>query len=281
MAGAGVEVEGVAGSVPSAADGSYTVTGVPPGSMAVCASAPSLTARGKVVTVASGQALGGVDFVLKPTYDFEADNEGFTASAGWAWGTDAVSGAHSGSKVWGTVLGANYANCADYRLDLPPVSLVNMTSATLRCWNWYRSEAGYDGGNLQVSVDGGLNWTVVPPSGGYGGNLTGACNPLAGQQGFQGVSTVWMERVFPLSAYIGRWIHLRFRFGADRSSRDRGWYIDDLSLLGEFATAAVPGGEPVAAAGSAANATLRVVPNPAHGMRRSHPAAAGGGERAL
>ena len=268
LAGARIEVEGVAGSVSSEADGSYTMTAVPPGSVAVCASIANLTARGKLVTVASGQVTGGVDFVLKAAYDFEVDGEGFTANAGWARGTDATSGAHSGTKVWGTVLGGNYANCADYRLDIPPVSLVNMTSATLHCWNWYRAEAGYDGGNLQVSTDGGVTWTVVQPNGGYVGNLTGSCNTLAGQQGFQGTSSAWLEKVYPLDSYIGKWVRLRFRFGADSGVVDRGWYLDDFSLIGQPAPTSVPDDGPVAAADPSPGATLRVVPNPAHGSAR-------------
>jgi hypothetical protein len=265
LADARIEVEGMTGSAFSAADGNYSVTGVPTGSVAVCASAPNLTERGNVVTVISGQALGGVDFVLKAAYDFEGDGEGFTASGGWAWGADATSGAHSGTKVWGTVLGANYANCADYRLDISPVSLVNMTSATLRCWNWYRAEAGYDGGNLQVSTDGGVTWTVIQPNGGYGGNLTGSCNILAGQQGLQGISSGWVEKVFLLDSYIGQWVRLRFRFCANSGVVDRGWYLDDLSLVAQPASTGVPGDDPDAGAAPAAGATLRVVPNPAHG----------------
>ncbi|MFH0916291.1 MAG: M28 family peptidase [bacterium] len=265
LAGALIEVEGVTGSASSAADGSYTMADVPPGSVAVCASIANLTARGKMVTVASGQVTGGVDFVLRAAYDFEVDGEGFTTNAGWARGTDAPPGAHSGTNVWGTVIGANYANCADYRLDIPPVSLVNMTSATLRCWNWYRTETGYDGGNLQVSTDGGVTWTVVPPNGGYVGNLTGSCNPLAGQQGFQGTSSVWLERVYPLDSYLGQWVRLRFRFGADSGLVDRGWYLDDFSLIGQPAPIAAPEGDPVAAADPSRGATLRIVPNPAPG----------------
>ena len=265
LAGARIEVEGMTGSTSSVADGSYSVTGVPAGSVAVCASAPNLTARGKVVTVVSGQVLGGVDFVLKAAYDFEGDGEGFTAATGWAWGTDATPGAHSGVKVWGTVLGANYVNCADYRLDIPPVSLVDMTSATVRCWNWYRTETSYDGGNLQVSTDGGVTWTVIQPTGGYGGSLAGSCNALAGQQGFQGISSGWVEKVFPLDSYVGQWVRLRFRFGADSGVVDRGWYIDDLSLIGQPALTGVPGGDPAATADSAPGPTLRVVPNPARG----------------
>lgn len=263
--GARIEVEGMTITATTGADGSFNLPGVPPGLLAVCASAPSLTARGKAVTVVSGQSLAGVDFVLKPAWNFETDGEGLTASAGWAWGTDAIAGSHSGSKVWGTVLGANYASCADYRLDLPPVSLVNMTTATLSCWTWYKTQASHDGGNLQVSADGGLTWTVLLPTNGYGGTLSGTCNALAGQQGFQGLSPVWVEKVFSLDQYVGRWVRLRFRFASDSSTRDRGWYIDDLSLIGEPVPTGVPGMDPTSASASAARATLRVVPNPAHG----------------
>ncbi len=265
VVGARIEIEGFAANVFSAADGGYSVNPAPPGPVVLCASAPDLVPRGRTVTVVSGETLSGVDFVLKPSYDFENDSEGFTANAGWTWGTDATAGAHSGVKVWGTVLGANYSNCADYRLDLPPVSLVNMTSAALRCWNWYRTEASYDGGNLEASVDGGVTWTAVPPTGGYGGTLSGSCNALAGQPGFQGNSPGWVERIFPLDSYLGHWVRLRFHFASDSGTRYRGWYMDDLSLLGELAPTGVPEDGPVTADGRTAGATLRVVPNPAHG----------------
>ena len=58
---------------------------------------------------------------------------------------------------------------------------------------------------------------------------------------------------------------VRFHFISDYSNTDPGWYIDDVSLIGEPVPTGAPGSDPIAASASAARATLRVVPNPARG----------------
>ena len=214
--------------------GSYDLEPVLPGAVLLSANHEGRMPATRAIDIPSGQTVTGIDFTLKTSWTFEESNEGLTANAGWEWGSDSVVGAHSGSKVWGTVLNANYANCADYRLDLPPLDLRFYTSARLHFWHWYKTEATYDGGNIQVSTDHGATWTRVVPTGGYTDNLRGSCNPLAGQPGFGGNHGSWTEAIVDLSAYAGRSIRVRFWFGSDGGSRDRGWYIDDIFLEGNL-----------------------------------------------
>jgi hypothetical protein len=185
--------------------------------------------------VPNGGELNGVDFVLKDLWDLEDSPENLDANDGWEWGSDGVAGAHSGTGVWGTRLGRDYANCADYRLDLP-LDLTFFEAARLRFWHWYDIESTYDGGNIQVSTDGGEGWNLVVVDGGYPDFMRGSCNPLRDQPGFGGVSDGWEEVAVDLADYAGEAILLRFWFGSDGGVRERGWYLDDLSLEGTMAS---------------------------------------------
>lgn len=91
----------------------------------------------------------------------------------------------------------------------------------------------YDGGLLEVKVDGGP-WRGVGGQfthGGYNGKLAGKKgNPLAGRRAFTGDSHGWSHARVDLSRYAGKRIKLRFRMGSDRSVGGRGWYIDDIRI---------------------------------------------------
>lgn len=240
--------------------GAYDLRPIIPGTVVLSANYAGRMPSIRTMSVASGQNLTGVDFTMKTAWTFEDVDEGMTANAGWQWGSDSVVGAHSGTKVWGTVLNANYSNCADYRLDMPPLDLRFYTGARLHYWQWYKTEATYDGGNIQVSTDQGASWTRVSPVGGYTDNLRGSCNVLASQPGFGGTRATWSEVIVDLSAYAGRSIRVRFWFGSDGGTRDRGWYIDDISLEGTLLPSAVSeqgGGSVKPSLGD-----LRVSPNP-------------------
>ena len=41
------------------------------------------------------------------------------------------------------------------------------TDGQLNFENWYATENGWDGGNVQISTDGGESWEVINPTGGY------------------------------------------------------------------------------------------------------------------
>jgi hypothetical protein len=252
--------EGQAPVARAAFDGSYSLEPVRPGNIVVSAVFPGRMPTARVVNVPSGQVVSNVDFSLEPLWNFESTNEGLIANAGWQWGTDSQTGAHSGSKVWGTRLNANYESCADYKLDLPVIDLRFHTSARLHFWHWYRTEAGYDGGNVRVSTDQGATWTVVSPLGGYPGRLSGSCNPLSGQLGYCGSQMSWTEAIIDLNAYVGRSVRVRLSFGANSGTNYRGWYVDDFSLEGSLLPADVAQGG--RHSGSASLADLRIAPNP-------------------
>ncbi len=99
-----VEVVGQAVSVVTLADGLYELTGVNPGDVRVKASKDGYRSGVQDLTLANGETVAGVDFLLEPGSDefftdFEADDGGFvTATGGWEWGvpTSGPGGAASG-----------------------------------------------------------------------------------------------------------------------------------------------------------------------------------------
>jgi hypothetical protein len=228
-----------------ATGGGYSLSPLDAGSHVITAALNGYALASQTVTLASGQALSGVNLTLYPTWDLEASNYNLTANTGWAWGTDATTGAHSGTKVWGTVLGGNYINCADYQLQIPAVSLANLDSARLTFWHWFDIEPNgatqyYDGANVSVSPVGSSVWTVITPDGGYPAHASGTCNPMQNELAYAGSGTSWRQASFSLNAYLGQTLRVRFHLGADGGVVRRGWYLDDLVLAGWHSVVSMP-----------------------------------------
>jgi hypothetical protein len=157
--------------------------------------------------------------------DFEASDGGFDPSAGWAWGTDSVPGATSGTKVWGTVLGGNYSNSVQWTLDSPSFAVPEGADAELRFHQWYDIESGYDGGNIKVSAGGGA-FNRVTPTPDYNDQTITAFGDTPGYTGNAG----WHEVVVDLSPYAGQSVVIRWTLGTDGSLTERGWYLDDVAV---------------------------------------------------
>jgi Zn-dependent metalloprotease len=95
------------------------------------------------------------------------------------------------------------------------------------------SHRRYDGGVVELSVDGG-SWRDARSyfvQGGYTGTITsGTRNPLKGRRAFTGPSRGWGSSKLDLSSLAGHTVRFRFRIGTDRSSGSLGWYIDDVQI---------------------------------------------------
>lgn len=120
----------------------------------------------------------------------------------------------------------------------------DVTAPRLTFDHWVATEAGFDGGNLKISVDGGA-WLVVPAASfvynAYNTTLTSAAggntNPMAGQPAFSGgdggsVTGSWGRSIVDLSAFAtaNAKIRLRFDLGRDGCGGSFGWYIDDVMV---------------------------------------------------
>ncbi len=139
-------------------------------------------------------------------------------------------------------------------LSFPEVNVVGYPDAHLEFWHWYDFEntdvpgpgdAGgiiYDGGQIQLSTDGGRSWTVAEPQWGYNGDVESTrSNPLSGTPAFGGSSLGWRRVRVPLpDAPAGAYrfeVHTRLAFGTGAGNSNSttnnfaGWAVRDVRIL--------------------------------------------------
>ena len=191
-------------------------------------------------------ATGAARFTIVEEFvwDFENDNGGFTPAGNvWEWGvpTSGPNGAHSGTKLWGTILAGNYPNSANATLDLPPVTIAaDRPYSVFSLWHWYNMENEYDGGNVKVSTDGGATFQLVTPAGGYDAISRSTNAGIPSQPCFTNIHEAWQEELFDLSAFAGQQVIIRLHFGTDGSVVRSGWYVDDVRLRSSSVDDAAP-----------------------------------------
>ncbi|CAG0936462.1 tRNA(Glu)-specific nuclease WapA [Thermoflexales bacterium] len=158
--------------------------------------------------------------------DFEAGSGGYLTRTfnmnSWEWGEPAATpgpgSAHSGYNVWATNLAGNYSDWENGVLTSPEIDLGAYAgeAITVTWWQWLYSEPNYDPARVEVSNDGGNNWTTV-----YG--------PFMGE-----ISSVWTPITVALdSSYAVSNFQVRFHLNADESFQFPGWYIDDIQIQTE------------------------------------------------
>ncbi|KPK70276.1 hypothetical protein AMJ82_03445, partial [candidate division TA06 bacterium SM23_40] len=146
-----------------------------------------------------------------------------------------------GSVSWkcGDTGPGNYADSLD--AGLMTVELILPENPVLTFWHWMDAEASsmypdsaYDGGLVEISIDGGLNWTQIMPEEGYTHAIRpGSDNPLPGGTMVYSGSFGWTQAMFDLAAYSGQTVQFRFRFASDWGVNREGWYIDDVLIAGQ------------------------------------------------
>ncbi len=128
----------------------------------------------------------------------------------------------------------------DIRLD-STIFTVQSASAQLTFRNNYITETGFDGGVLEISLNGGPFIDILAAggsfvSGGYNRTLsTGFSNPLPGRQAWSGNSSGYINTVANLPAAAGQNVQLRWRMGSDSSVASTGWWIDSIEISDGFA----------------------------------------------
>ncbi len=172
--------------------------------------------------------------------DFENGAPGWTHSAAsgpdtWEL-TGGITGTHSGSFVYHA---DDYSAVSDQRLVSPEMLLpAGETGLTLQYWTYQSLEANgsqcWDAGILEISTDGGSNWTqlldpvlLTEP---YDGIITTGPNPIGGLPGWCGEPQPWVRSVVDLDDYSGQTVQLRFRLGTDSYEGRPGWDIDDVRV---------------------------------------------------
>ena len=153
----------------------------------------------------------------------------------------------SGITSWkcGSAAGGDYGNSLDARLLSPVVELMPQTHLYFQ----HRIDAEtsgtypdscYDGGIVELLVDGTTNWIQISPDGGYNSYTRSSSNcPFPGVPAYSG-HIAWRQEVFDLSMFPSANVQIRFRFGSDGSVGDDGWFIDDVVFAGLEDTVSVP-----------------------------------------
>ncbi|WP_395791621.1 hypothetical protein [Aquimonas sp.] len=181
---------------------------------------------------------------------FNVYSENFTAGAAGYTTTGSV-----GAQTWAlstvkpsplsggnAFLATGIATVSDQRLTSPTIELPSDTlPLTLKFQNFRNLENNattgcYDGGILEISVDGGaftqitgsalLNDPYRGPISGQFGNVLGGvqawCEPNPGRP--------YADTLVDLSPYAGSDVQLRWRVGTDDSAAREGWYVDDVRV---------------------------------------------------
>ncbi len=138
---------------------------------------------------------------------------------------------YAGSNSW---FAANLASVSDQVLGMTQPFVVPPAGATFSFRHEYNLEAGYDGGVVEYSSDGGVTWLDLWP---YATDDTytyflqsGTGNPLATRAAFSGASGAYLLDQYNLSSFIGTPLMFRFRLVADNTMSAQGWWIDDVSI---------------------------------------------------
>ncbi|RMH70441.1 MAG: T9SS C-terminal target domain-containing protein [Gemmatimonadetes bacterium] len=185
-----------------------------------------------------------VNFALAGIQGFEADDGNFTeecanGGCGWEYGSPTPAGgpaeAYEGEYLWGFNLDGNYQPQANSDLVSPAfyVPIDSLLDYHLILHHWYETNPGWDGGHVRISTAANPAGVIVVPEGGYPDNSVVG---LAGQPGFTGSSEGWEQIRFDLSAFMGQWIQVKFRFASTNTDDHRGWFIDRFVIYGSDQT---------------------------------------------
>ncbi|MBL0061907.1 MAG: hypothetical protein IPP40_10650 [bacterium] len=270
----------IAGNTPNDGQFAYLVTGTSSLNCRVRVSA--VGTPDSTDTSLSDFTIASIVTVLNET--FESGGVGWTHAPANGWidqwhiSTEQAHGGASAYKCGDTGAG-NYANLLDAQLTSPVVNNLP-PQATLIFYHIVDSElsnanpdSAYDGGWVEMSVNGGP-FAPITPTEGYpkttrheagGGNPYSG--PVAGQACYAGTISNWAQEQFNLGAYADSSIQLRWRFGSDGGANREGWYVDDMQIYGIAAVTgpAIPVGLTIAVSGN--DLLLRWVDDDSWGYR--------------
>lgn len=131
-----------------------------------------------------------------------------------------------GAKQWWSDMGDNLSNTLTRSVDL-----TGKSKATLDLSGWYDIEAEYDYLYTEVSDNGGANWTALD------GTADGKALPrdASDKPALTGVSGAYQKLSFPLDAYAGKKVDLRFRYQTDGGAGGKGFTADAITVTADGA----------------------------------------------
>jgi hypothetical protein len=148
---------------------------------------------------------------------------------GWQWGipNSGPYHTHSGLNCWATVLNSNYSSGANWKLNSNEFTALT-NNPVLKFWHWYQMDDYYDGGNVKISLDSGINWQLLQPQTGYPGVVYYFNQGIASESCYTG-NRSWSEASFVLPVLAGQHFFIRWHFGSTVYTTGSGWYLDDIT----------------------------------------------------
>ncbi len=183
--------------------------------------------NGGAVTRAYTLQLGAANLLLAD--DAETANALWQFSGGW--GRDSLL-AFQGKFSFKDRPYANSRSNAEAEMTLSqPLDLTKITSAKLEFHTKYAIESGSDFGQVLGSRDGGRTWQAL--KGGLMGYGLGNLPQDYLEPGYDGIRHGWEKEEINLDSFAGRSnVLLKFFFRSDGAVNWRGWYVDNIRVIG-------------------------------------------------
>jgi len=168
--------------------------------------------------------------------NFDGTTQSFTFTAGalttFAWVTGDPPNAHSDG---GYIQAPQASNLNDTQATSP--TLVALGGEVMSFWHRYGFESGFDGGVVEININGG-GWNDVGPANftmnGYATTpiSTAFGSAIGGRRAFTGTQATYIQSVVNLAALSGgNSYQVRFRSVNDNSvSGSAPWRIDDVEI---------------------------------------------------
>ncbi|MBC7884354.1 MAG: M36 family metallopeptidase [Saprospiraceae bacterium] len=128
--------------------------------------------------------------------------------------------------------GINQAVTSDMMLAMNGNVTFPTTAPFITFWHNYNTEAGWDGGVVEISTNNGGVWTDLGPSmtsNKYNATLGSGSN-LAGRSAFTGTSGGWLQTSIRPKNFTNSNARIRFRCASDSNTKTVGWYVDDVVI---------------------------------------------------
>lgn len=153
----------------------------------------------------------------------------------WQWGFPNQFGLpYSGQSAWVTGIDDDYTLRDSSSLISPIFVIDSGQSLEVDFWHWFRTEEYHDGGNFEVSFDGGLKWQPIgyrydkDSISWYNTPFVTALDII--RPGWSGDSQDWIHSNWIFAFDNSVKCIFRFRFESDYSIEDNGWAIDDFCI---------------------------------------------------
>ena len=129
---------------------------------------------------------------------------------------------------------SDIATSSRQNLQIGDPLIVSGTQPVLRFFHYYDTEPAADGGFVEISKDGGVNWINAEPyifRNPYRGAITYTTFAIPNLNAFWGKTDEFIATYIDLSSFIGEEILFQFRFATDSNTPGVGWFVDDVEYM--------------------------------------------------